>query len=207
MELNKSIRPTQAEGSMDYDAFIKHIKYLIDASWGSDWGHFTSEAPNVSDPKNVKYPIITHRLDEMKPGVVGGNTREIKPRLRYSGNIKDPNGTHPKGVNVYGQVFDSEVVFEIYGETNGEVQELARDFRAVISTFTPFLKQKGLGELRLLSVSNPQRDSGIRDLSRVRRIHYYVRFEELVEVPTNILRIIDVVEKNLERELNKEISD
>lgn len=204
MELNKHKAPTQSDGSMDYDGLIKHIKYLLDASWGSDWGIFSSEGPNVSDPKDIEYPIIVHYLAEMRPGVVGNSTREIKPRYRYLGIHEDPNGTHPKGVKVYGQIFDAEVVFEIWGETNEEANRLAKNFRGIISSFTGFLKGKGLKEILLRKVDSVGSGNSMRDSAKVRRLSYVVRLEELTEIPTEFLRIIDVVEKNLERELKKE---
>src|SRR4051812_26605267 len=115
------IGPLRSEGTMGYEEMIVHIKYLLDASWGENWGSFVPDGPNVVDPTNVQYPIIIHYLSTMQPGLIGRTAREIKPRYRHSEIQEDVNGTLPPSVSIYGQVFDAEVVFEVWGETNTEV--------------------------------------------------------------------------------------
>lgn len=68
VEINK---PTQANGSMDYEDMTKTIKYLLDAAWGPKWGSFIPDGPNVTDDKHVEYPIIVHYLSVMQPGLIG----------------------------------------------------------------------------------------------------------------------------------------
>ncbi|MES9681827.1 hypothetical protein ABWK22_02680 [Gottfriedia acidiceleris] len=190
--------PTQANGSMDYEEMTKTVKYLLDAAWGPKWGSFTPDGPNVTDETNVEYPIILHYISEMRPGLIGKNTRELKPRHRYSAINEDLNGTLPPVVKIYGQVFDAEVVFEIWEETNAKVDKLTKEFRQTLSTYTGFLKEKGLKELQFLRMETDLSNSKIRDSHKIRRLVYFVRFEELTEVPTDIFHVIDVVEKKLQ---------
>lgn len=201
MAIEQKRIPLQSGGTMDYEEMVKTIKYLLDASWGSEWGSLTPEGPNVTDPTNVEYPIILHYLTEMRPGVIGKNgTREIKPRYRYTGFNEDANGTLPPAVTIYGQVFDAEVVFEVWEETNAQVDQMAKQFRHTISAFTGFLKEKGLKEIQFLKMEqNPSSDK-VRDAHKIRKLYYFVRFEELTEIPTDIYRVFDVVEERLQSE-------
>ncbi|MGK0536213.1 hypothetical protein [Bacillus sp. 'calajunan'] len=195
VEINK---PTQANGSMDYEDMTKTIKHLLDAAWGTQWGSFTAEEPTVTVDKPVAYPVIIHYLKLMQPGLIGKSIREIKPRQRYLAFNEDPKGTLPPATKVYGQVFDAEVVFEIWEETNARVDKLTKEFRQTLATFTGFLKEKGLKELQFVKMETDLSKANISNVSKVRRLVYFAKFEELTEVPVDILRVIDVVEQKLQ---------
>lgn len=192
-----SLKPTQAQGTMDYEDLMKTIKYLLDAAWGPKWGSFAPDGPNTTDAKNVDYPVIIHYIDSIIPGKIGNNTREIKPRHRYTAINKDTNGTQPPAIKILGQVFDAEIAFEVWEETNDQVEKLAKRFRQTLSIYTGYLKMKGLKEIIFQSMS-PSKDSAIRDSSKVRKLTYFVRFEELIEEPVDVIKIIDVVEQKLQ---------
>lgn len=194
-------QPTRAEGSMGYDEAMEHIKYLLDASWGDGWGSFSPDTPNVTDPKNIDYPIIVHYLEIMEPGLIGEDRREIKPRIRHTRAVDDPNGTHPEGVRVYGQVFDARIVFDVWGETNSEASQYAKYFREIITMYTGFLKSKGLKEISFASISKSMGDTGIQDSHQIYHVSYNVRFEELITEPVSYLKTIEVVEKKLKEQL------
>lgn len=202
IEVRKTSAPQQANGTMDYDDFIKTLKYLLDASWGKNWGKFVPDAPNDVDPNNVDYPIILHYINEMRPGLIGNSTRETKPRYRYHAVNPNANGNQPPGSTIYGQVFDVEVVFEVWEETNAKVEAKAKEFRQTLASFVGYLKEKGLKEIQFLKMV-PKYESTLRDAHKVRALSYLVRFEELTEVPTDIFRVFDVVNKQLQDETVK----
>lgn len=204
VEINK---PTQANGSMDYEDMTKTIKYLLDAAWGPKWGSFIPDGPNVTDDKHVEYPIIVHYLSVMQPGLIGKNTREIKPRQRYLAFNEDSNGTLPPATKIYGQVFDAEIVFEIWEETNARVDKLTKEFRQTLATYTGFLKEKGLKELQFVRMETDLSKANIRDANKTRRLVYFAKFEELTEVPVDIFRVIDVVEKRLQETTNTQLGE
>lgn len=200
-------KPTQANGSMDYEDMAKTIKYLLDAAWGPKWGRFIPDGPNVTDDKHVEYPIIIHYLSVLQPGLIGKNTREIKPRQRYLAFNEDPNGTLPPATKIYGQVFDAEIVFEIWEETNARVDKLTKEFRQTLATYTGFLKEKGLKELQFVRMETDLSKANIRDASKTRRLVYFAKFEELTEVPVDIFRVIDVVEKRLQETTKPQLDE
>jgi hypothetical protein len=197
--------PLQASGSMDYEQMMTTIKYLLDASWGSTWGSFTPEGPNVTDPLNVEFPAIVHCLKSMRPGVIGkSGIRELKPRYRYTGLNEDTNGNNPPAATIYGQIFDAEVCFEIW-ETNGKADFLAKQFRQTLQAFTGYLKEKGLKEMHFELMEDGQTNDSVRDAHKIRKLTYSVRFEELTEVPTDIFRVFDVVDERLQEEAEKQL--
>lgn len=193
-------RPLQASGSMDYEGLMKTIKYLLDASWGKSWGLFTASGPNTTDPRSVDYPIVIHSLEHLVPGVIGKTTREVKPRHRYFGINEDVNGTAPPAVSVYGQVFDAEISFEIWEETNEKADKLARKLRQLLATFSGYLKEKGLKEILFMKMEKKTSNLGMRDDHKVRVLTYFVKFEELHEVPIDLFKVIEVVERKLQEQ-------
>ncbi|UOE58249.1 hypothetical protein IRB79_27895 (plasmid) [Cytobacillus oceanisediminis] len=196
---------------MDYDDLATTIKYLLDASWGPEWGNFSPDGPNVTDPTNVDYPVIVHYMSEMMPGKIGTSTRELKPRHRYFATNDEAGGGQPQAVRIYGQVFDAEVVFEIWEETNASAARLAKQFRQTLAAFTGYLKEKGLKEIQFLRMETDLSNSRIKDNYKIRRLVYFVRFEELTEVPTELFQIIEVVENRLQKDaegqLQKQIGE
>lgn len=197
MSKDKVVR-SRADGAMDYDQLTETIKYLLDAAWGPKWGQFTPDGPNVTNPHDINYPIIVHYLQHMEPGLVGKNTREIRPRYRQMEETPDANGTMPPLTKVMGQVFDGVIVFEVWEETNFQVNKLARRFRETLSIYSGFLKGKGLKEFQFLKMETDLWDSKIHDAHKVRRLSYFVKFEEITTVPIDVLRVMDVVEERLQ---------
>ena len=199
--VEKQIRRHQANGSLDYEGLMKTLKYLLDAAWGSKWGRFTPDGPNVTDPRNVEYPIVTYSLKELRPGQIGKNgTREIKPRYRHMDRNRDVNGTQPPAITIYGQVMEGEVTFEIWEETNAQADEMAKQLRVLIATYAGYLKEKGLKEIIFLKQEKGSLSSHIQDSHKVRLLTYFVKFEELNEVPTDIFHVMDVVDQKLQEE-------
>lgn len=198
MDLNESRSPLQAKQSMDYEEFAKTLKYLLDAAWGEEWGSFSEEGPSLTDPKNVSYPIITHTLEGFEPGYIGKSTKEIKPRVRFI-DTHGTNGNSPPATAIYGQVMQGVLVFEVFEETNAKANALAKRLRSTIAIYTGYLKELGLKEL--IFQSQKAGPSVIRDNCVSRELRYFISFEELSEVPFDIFRVIEVVEKNLHREL------
>ena len=195
----KQVDPLQSNGTMDYEEFIRALKYLLDAAWGPNWGKFSSEGPNTTDPRNVEFPLITHNIGCLQPGRIGKNTREIKPRYRYFESLVDVNGTQPPARNIYGQIFETECTFEIWEETNAQADIMAKKFRQLLSTYTGYFKEKGLKEMYFLRQEGGTLGTGLQDMHKNRRLTYFVRFEEITEVPTDIINVINVVDEQLQK--------
>lgn len=193
--------------AMDYDDLTRTIKYLLDAAWGEGWGNFTPDGPNLTDPHNVDYPFIVHYIENLQPGIVGKDTREIRPRLRHFVQNDDVNGTGPPGTKIYGQVFDANVVFEVWEETNAQVSKLAKEFRNTLNMYTGFLKSKGLREIQFVAMETDMSTNKIRDSYKVRKLTYFVKFEEVTEVPTDIFRVMEVVDAKLEKEAKDQLGE
>lgn len=200
-------RRQQADGTMDYEQMMQTLKYLLDAAWGPNWGRITPDGPNVTDPNNLEMPIIVHYLNFLEPGLVGKTTRELRPRFRMLEREEDANGTMPPLVKVMGQVFDAEIVFEVWEETNFQVERMARMLRETLAIYAGYLKEKGLKEFHFARMETELSDREISDRHKVRRLSYFVKFEEITLVPTDTLKVIEVVEERLQQQAKDQLGE
>lgn len=185
---------TQAESNLDYDGFTTIMKRLLTAAWGDKWGLFTADAPSGNDPANINFPIITYGLKYLRPGQVGKNTREIRPRQRFV-ETRDVDGTQPSGTIIKGQVMDAEIVFEIWEESNSKVEKLAKKFRDFMTIYSGYFKSQGLRNILFLMLNDQSESGRFRDNTVCRKLIYQIQFEELTEIPTDVFNTIEVSNK------------
>lgn len=178
---------TQADGSCNFDEFTDIVMRLLNAAWGEGWGTFCEAFPNGREPENVNLPVITYLLKEMQPGIISkSGTREIKPRHR--GTFRNEvNGTGPRIVEVFGRVFDCEVVFEVWAENNTKATKLATKFMDFMDLYTGFIKNQGVKEVIFQKYTNETESGEWRDTIVCRSLYYYVRLEHLNEVPSDVI--------------------
>lgn len=177
----------QAEKSANYEDFTDIVMYLLNAAWGKDWGTFCEAFPNGTDPTSVQFPVITYLLKEMRPGVVGnGQTREIKPRLRGT-FIEDKGDDTPKATEVYGRMLDCDFLFEVWEENNAKATVLAQRFLSFMDMYTGYIKSQGVKEVIFQTLNTDMETGGWKDNIVGRKLQYYVRFEHLNEVPSDVL--------------------
>lgn len=177
----------KANKSANFNDLTDLIHKLLKAAWGENWGIFTQRYPNGTNPASVKFPIITYHSKRKKPGAFGKN-QEIKPRFREYYEATVTEGERPRKVNVYSQMFDHEVIFDVWAETNVEVDSLADRFEEFMMTYTGFLLSEGVQQIILLEQSDETDSVKIRDNAVVRSFRYLVRLEKHVEVPTSVIQ-------------------
>lgn len=176
----------QAKGCLDADGFTTLLHNLIPAVWGDDWGTFTEAWPSGTDPKNITTPVITYKIDVLKPGTFGEKTIEIKPRIREQFVVENPQTKANETITIKGQIMDCVMKFFIWEESNGKADALARDFRKLMSTYQGFLMEQGVEDILFRECKDM--DAGFyRDTMVGREITYLLRLEELTEMNSGII--------------------
>ncbi|MGL4818484.1 MAG: hypothetical protein ACRC5C_00665, partial [Bacilli bacterium] len=166
-----------------------------------------ANGPNVNDPRDVKFPCITHKLSRLGPAVLKNGVVELKPRIRMletrhtNEELKD--SFEEQAVKVYGHMLDAEVVFIVWDETNEKVEATSKLFRQTMQSFIPFVKSKGIKEMYMMGMSDDGSGSEMRDNYKTRTLKYFVRFEEITVQKSEILRAIEVVDEKLSQELGR----
>lgn len=168
---------------LSFDDLTTLIKNLLSAAWGNDWGTLVEAFPTGLDGRNVNVPIVTYVVKEMKPGSFG-KTTEIKPRLRDSYRVD--NGGQMEHIDVYSQIMDYEVEFQIWEESNVKAGELAKDFLDFMRSYTGFLKSKGAMEILFVKMVTID-SSSMRDELASKKMTFQIRLEDMYEVRSSII--------------------
>lgn len=202
----------QSEKSCNFIEFTDMMHRLLKAAWGDDWGSFFEAFPNGRDPERVKLPVITYRILQKLPGTVGSTTREVKPRFRRAFDMASPVEGGPEVMNIYSQVFDYQVMFEIWHENNTKADELAERFEEFMMTYTGYMMSQGVGQILFEEMTGDDGSYQLRDKAVRRNYRYRVRLEKHIEVPSDVIKAVIVkvsVTTNLEddQDQNKEAID
>lgn len=196
MNMNMPLRPLVSETSRrltsdqscDFNQFTDMVHSLLNAAWGADWGTFTQAFPNGRDPQNVKLPVITYLLKEKRPGVVGNRgAQEIKPRFRQEVVNEEVFEGGPTTLNIYSQVFDHDVVFEVWEDNNDKANKLAEQFEDFMMIYKGYFKRNGVGEIIFDHMNNDAESPEWKDNVVVRKFRYLVRLEKHTVVPSHVI--------------------
>jgi hypothetical protein len=164
----------QAQKSCSYPEFISYIEYLTKQIFT---GSIKFMRDIYANPKEIPAPCITYKLISKVPGLIGKDTREIKPRLRHS--YTDDEG---HVVNVLGQRFDILVQFDIWGHNDEEADQYELRFEQMMLQYMGFLIQNGVVGAYFDSQLADRDAQALRvDLS-CRSLRYLVQLEQLTEV-------------------------
>ena len=170
------------EKSMDFDQFIDTVYALLETVWGKNWGTFTITKPTTSNSKDVNMPQIVYSLNDIKPGLVGPDRREIKPRRREVLTELSALTGEQIQVEIKGLVLDFEVEFFIYADNNREVIQLTRSFRKVLETYKGLLMGNGMRNMWFQKEYQRNTEENAQDKLASRGLIYNVQLEELFRI-------------------------
>lgn len=184
-----------SEGALDFDGYTTMMHKLLSLAWGSEWGTFTEESPTTTDAQHVKYPIITYGIEEMRPGAIGKNTREIKPRQRQS-ILRDVDGVTQERMAILGQRLDYVVEFQLWEENKKKLTEMHKRFRDFMKTYTGYMMQQGVVQMTFVDMK--RESTSLRDAGVSYRYRYLVTLEEVTVIPQDqVQRVIMDYESGL----------
>jgi hypothetical protein len=177
---------------MTYRNLMKKIQSLLYASWGADKVRFSSAYPKITETDNISPPIITYKVISKTPGKFGpSNTVEKKPRVRETIKIKDKNGNDVP-VDFLGQVFDYEILFEMWDEDGDKADELAERFQQFMTLYTGYLKKMGVEALFFNSMQDDDDKTKWKTDLIKRNVSYFIRMDEVVGVTSPVIDNIDI---------------
>lgn len=196
----------KAEKNASFDEFTSLIFTLLKAAWGPKWGTFVHAYPNGTEPDKTDLPIITYYSKSKRPGLVGKDTREIKPRFRET--LYEVDGKE-EACNVHAQVFEHDVIFDIWAQTNVEADKLANKFEDFMMTYTGYFLQKGVQKLVFVEQTDTTEENlFVPDKVIVRSFRYLVHLEKQVVTPVSLLKeVIGQVEVLTEDEASDSIDE
>lgn len=187
---------------------MKVIQGAIKANWPEL--DFTASYPKVKDTQSVSTPIITYQLELKKPADVNG-VKEIKPRLRETIKVPeqiietmDESFVHREGaaMEVWGQMFDYYIDFNVYGSNADEADEAADRLQQFMFKYTGYLMKLGVLQIVFEELRN---NPGEKNKANIpcRTVSYMFRIDEIVgaKVPhiENIIIETSIIDDALAR--------
>lgn len=162
-----------ALGNIDVEGFAELLDRLLKAAWGDDWGTFTDQEPTGTTPESLPLPIISWDL------VKRVRSEAFKQQKHKNwGTMPDPNNPG-EFLSVFRQWYDCEVEFKVWAKTSHEAKQLVQRLEAVLTAYTGYFKEQGLGDLIFLSeTSEGVQSAGRQDLA-CRRLLYLARVEHI----------------------------
>lgn len=188
----------KSEGVLDFDGYTSMMQKLLSIAWGSEWGVFTEDSPTTTEASNVKFPLIIYGIEEMQAGMIGKNTREIKPRQREA-IVRQVDETRSERISVLGQRIDYVVEFRVWEENNKKLMDLHKRFRDFMKTYTGYMMQQGVIQITFLDMK--KMPENLRDAGVSYRYRYLVTLEEVTVIPQDTFqRVIMEYESGLGEE-------
>lgn len=173
-----------------YKGLMKTLHQLVGTAFGEKKLLFTAAYPNSSDLNNVKSPIITY-YSKKSPEMLGGNTQEIKPRLRGSFTGKDEEGKDIP-IKIMGQKMEYLITFEIWGRNGLEADEVSDNFEMFMATYTPYLTKKGVIHMGFLNRDDePNQNQWRNDLVK-RKLTYKIIMDQISSVIIDGIKGYDI---------------
>jgi len=175
----------------DIDELGEHIRLVLNAAWGDDWGEFGPELAEGEDPENVKLPQITY--DVVSRDIP--DKRGLKPTLMDT--VQEIVNGIPTGdyFRIFRQWFDCVVEFNVCGTNSLEARRLMKKFETVLATYTGHLKQAGASEILFLKEVHATQSSNYREGIPMKCLLYLVRIERITTVKASTLRKMELALK------------
>lgn len=143
--------------------------------------------------EDADFPTITYRIIGR---VLNDSFKDLKPRLR--GTIKHPY-MEGEYIELYGQIFDVSVEFNVYSLTAEEADELVIELEEFLQTYAGFFKKNGVQEILFHSQGPDEVVANGRIGAAKRSLYYTMRFEKIIVRFLNEIQQI-AVQANLQNE-------
>ncbi len=170
----------------NFTDLMRELQRIVYSVWGKDRVSFTAAYPNANTSQSLTTPIITYKIVEKVPGAIN-KTQEIKPRIRDTIKVEDhkllPDGevdTVYESVDIYGQLFDYTVAFEIWAEDGEEADRLAEEFQRFLFKYIGYLKKIGASEIIFRRQTSDDSSSRWKAELMNRVLLYQIRIDEVV---------------------------
>jgi hypothetical protein len=123
--------------------------------------------------EEAQYPVITYRLLRRQ---ISPHFKEYKPRFR---DVFPHPYLPDQFVELYGQIFDVLVEFQIFSLSQEEADELVVEFEDFLYLYAGFFKKEGVQDIQFYSQEEDQLIYKERYAIAVRTLQYNFRFEKL----------------------------
>jgi hypothetical protein len=169
----------KSEKASSFEDFVTLLKSLLEITMPGVT--FFSAFSYGNEPRLDQNPIITYQVIDRLVG-----DKELKPKHRET-ILTDTN----EAITIYGQKFDYVVEFNIWGESNEQVEKSLDTFEDVINTYTGDLVRSGVQRIQFLEQLQ-DKEHPWKDKLLCRPLRYLIRIERHTVIKEPLLKTITV---------------
>jgi hypothetical protein len=148
---------------------------------------------NTPLKEDAEFPAITYRVTRRS---LNESFKDLKPRLRTT--IPHPD-IEDEYIELYGQIFDVWVEFNVYSLGQEEADELVIELEEFLQTYAGFFKRNGVQEILFHAQGEDEVINDGKIGIAKRTLYYTMRFEKIIVRFLNEIQQI-AVQANLQHE-------
>jgi hypothetical protein len=175
--------------------FVDDLRKLWEAA-----GKTAKIVRNSPLKEDADFPTITYRVTRR---TINESFGDLKPRHRNT--IPHPN-MPGEYIELYGQIFDVWVEFNIYSLSQEEADELVIELEEFLQTYAGFFKRNGVQEILFHSQGADEVTTVGRVGAAKRTLFYTMRFEKIIVRFLNEIQQI-AVQANLQHEEENQLRE
>ncbi|MCC0635242.1 MULTISPECIES: hypothetical protein [unclassified Clostridioides] len=185
---NKNIFITK-EYINNFEKIEEILEYILKTELEDNWGVISFETIKKDETDKIILPQINYcvKLREISKG------KSYKPMLTDIIDELDENKEKTgKVIKVYRQSFDCILEFRFIAKTQKECRRLMEAFEDIITSYTGFLKKKGLGDIFFLKEISTEDNISFDENTSVKTSEYFIRLEKVKTLNVNKLKNIEM---------------
>ncbi|UDN59818.1 hypothetical protein [Clostridioides sp. ES-S-0010-02] len=185
---NKNIFITK-EYINNFEKIEEILEYILKTELEDNWGVISFETIKKDETDKIILPQINYcvKLREISKG------KSYKPMLTDLIDELDENKEKTgKVIKVYRQSFDCILEFRFIAKTQKECRRLMEAFEDIITSYTGFLKKKGLGDIFFLKEISTEDNISFDENTSVKTSEYFIRLEKVKTLNVNKLKNIEM---------------
>lgn len=139
----------------------------------------TMHNPDGTNSKDKDLPHIVYNLNNLKPGLVGKDTRDIKHRAKATYRKFSELLQEEVDMIKYSQTIDAELEFRFFG-SNEDIYKWTTRIRNLINTDIAFFEDAGIFKILWLGESDESSSFNGKYYSS-RSLKYFFQYEDIIE--------------------------
>ncbi len=171
---------SKAKGNASYDDFITMVKTIVAKALKKyKIKVLPGEGTKIylNPHEKIEGPYIFFNLISRTPA--SGSMAQPKPKLREQFVEKDERGNILHRGNIYGQLFDCLIQFNIAAADYETANKVINAFEEAMFKYTGYFKNNGVSDIFFIKQYEDDRMDPFRDKHSIRSLQYNVRLEKI----------------------------
>jgi hypothetical protein len=133
----------------------------------------------MDSPTQTFKDTVTYKVTQEEPGTWGGDNEPFGDRRELTPRFREEIVENHESIQVFGQMFDTLVQFDVWSLTNYEVERMALWFKRFMTKYRKYFKDMGLSEMLFWWRGEDDVTRELKNSLHFRSLVYFIRTEEI----------------------------